>query len=81
MQTSICAHLGDNDRIECTRDHAEHSPEGYYVLRIGGISIFPSDAQLLTIRAAIDACIAARDPFDPRCPHGWDSVAEVPAPQ
>jgi hypothetical protein len=55
----ICAHLEPSDRIECQTQETSTRPEGYPVLAIGTIAVFPSVEQLRRIRDAIDAWLSA----------------------
>ena len=54
-KSSICTHLEPADRFECKTAYSPSRPEGYPVLGIGELSIFPTVEQLRRIRAAIDA--------------------------
>jgi hypothetical protein len=55
----ICAHLEPQDRIECQTQETDSRPEGYPVLGIGPIAVFPSVDQLHEIREEIDAWLSA----------------------
>jgi hypothetical protein len=55
----ICAHLEPTDRIECQTQETESRPEGYPVLDLGPIAVFPSVDQLRRIRDQIDAWLGA----------------------
>jgi hypothetical protein len=55
----ICAHLEPQDRIECQTQETESRPEGYPVLGIGPIAVFPTVEQLRRIREEIDAWLGA----------------------
>ena len=55
----ICAHLEPTDRIECQTQATNSRPEGYPVLGIGPIAVFPSVEQLRRIRDEIDAWLSA----------------------
>jgi hypothetical protein len=56
----ICAHLEPSDRIECQTQANDHRPEGYPVLGLGPIAVFPSVDQLRRIREAIDGWLGAQ---------------------
>ena len=47
------------DRIECQTQETDSRPEGYPVLGIGPIAVFPSVEQLRRIRDAIDGWLSA----------------------
>jgi hypothetical protein len=53
-KTSLCSHLEPTDRIECKTAFSPSRPEGYPVLGVGDLSIFPTERQLRALRAAID---------------------------
>ena len=55
----ICAHLEPTDRIECQTQENDFRPEGYPVLGLGPIAVFPSVEQLRRIRDQIDAWLSA----------------------
>jgi hypothetical protein len=57
--TLICAHLEPTDRIECQTQETSSRPEGYPVLDIGPIAVFPTVEQLRRIRDEIDAWLSA----------------------
>jgi hypothetical protein len=59
MSISACVHLEDDTRIECVTQHTDSKPEGYPVLRIGTVAIFPSLAQLDRIREAAELWLEA----------------------
>jgi hypothetical protein len=52
-RTSSCTHLDPADRIECKTLHTPSRPEGFPVLGLGELSIFPDLGQLRRIRDAI----------------------------
>ena len=56
----ICAHLEPTDRIECQTQTNDCRPEGYPVLDLGPIAVFPTVEQLRRIREAIDAWLSDR---------------------
>jgi hypothetical protein len=55
----ICAHLEPSDRIECQTQETDSRPEGYPVLGLGPIAVFPSVDQLRRIRDEIDVWLGA----------------------
>ena len=55
----ICAHLEPTDRIRCETQETESRPEGYPVLNLGPIAVFPTVEQLRHIREAIDGWLSA----------------------
>jgi hypothetical protein len=55
----ICAHLEPTDRIECQTQETGSRPEGYPVLDLGPIAVFPIVEQLRRIRDEIDAWLGA----------------------
>jgi hypothetical protein len=57
--TMIFAHLETQDRISCHTQETQSRPEGYPVLTLGAIDVFPSVEQLRHLRAAIDAWLSA----------------------
>ena len=54
----ICAHLEPTDRIECQTQETESRPEGYPVLGIGPIAVFPTVEQLRHLRDEIDGWLS-----------------------
>jgi hypothetical protein len=54
----ICAHLEPTDRIACQTQATESRPEGYPVLDLGPIAVFPSVEQLRRLREAIDGWLS-----------------------
>ena len=55
----ICAHLEPQDCIECQTQETDSRPEGYPVLGIGPIAVFPTVEQLRHLRDEIDAWLSA----------------------
>jgi hypothetical protein len=55
----ICAHLEPSDRIACQTKATASRPEGYPVLGIGPIAVFPTMEQLRRLRDEIDAWLGA----------------------
>jgi hypothetical protein len=53
-KTSLCSHLEPTDRIECKTSFSPSRPEGYPVLGVGDLSIFPTAQQLRAIHRAIE---------------------------
>ena len=58
--TTIYAHLEPQDRIRCETQATESLPEGYPVLGLGSIAVFPSVEQLRRIREEIDGWLSAQ---------------------
>ena len=58
--TTIFAHLEPQDRIRCETQATDSQPEGYPVLGLGSIAVFPTVEQLRRIREAIDAWLSDR---------------------
>jgi hypothetical protein len=56
--TTIYAHLEPQDRIRCETQATDSQPEGYPVLGLGPIAVFPTVEQLRRIRAAIDGWLS-----------------------
>ena len=56
----ICAHLEPTDRIECQTQTNDCRPEGYPVLDLGPIAVFPTVEQLRRIREEIDGWLGAQ---------------------
>jgi hypothetical protein len=56
--TLICAHLEPTDRIACQTQATESRPEGYPVLDLGPIALFPTVEQLRRLREAIDGWLS-----------------------
>src|SRR5262249_34592698 len=57
--TTIFAHLEPQDRIRCQTQETRSQPEGYPVLSLGAIDVFPSVEQLRHLRDEIDAWLGA----------------------
>jgi hypothetical protein len=55
----ICAHLEPQDRIRCETQETSSRPEGYPVLGLGPIAVFPTVEQLRQIHDEIDAWLSA----------------------
>ena len=58
--TTIFAHLEPQDRIRCQTHETRSQPEGYPVLSLGAIDVFPSVEQLRRIRDEIDGWLGAQ---------------------
>jgi hypothetical protein len=56
--TTIYAHLEPQDRIRCETQATDSQPEGYPVLGIGAIAVFPTVEQLRRLREAIDGWLS-----------------------
>ena len=57
--TTIFAHLEPQDHIRCETHETHSRPEGYPVLTLGAIDVFPSVEQLRHLRDEIDAWLSA----------------------
>jgi hypothetical protein len=57
--TTIFAHLEPQDRIRCETQETHSRPEGYPVLSLGAIDVFPTVEQLRRLREEIDAWLGA----------------------
>ena len=58
--TTNYAHLEPQDRIRCQTQETRSQPEGYPVLNLGPIDVFPSVEQLRHLRDEIDAWLSAK---------------------
>ena len=58
--TTIFAHLEPQDRIRCQTQETRSQPEGYPVLSLGAIDVFPSVEQLRHLRDEIDGWLGAQ---------------------
>jgi hypothetical protein len=58
-----CVHLGDEDRpqIDCVTQDTPSRPEGYPVLHVGPVAIFPEIGHLRRIRDAITGWLDGPD--------------------
>jgi len=56
--TTIFAHLEPQDRIRCQTQETRSQPEGYPVLSLGPIDVFPSVEQLRHLRGEIDGWLS-----------------------
>jgi hypothetical protein len=56
--TTIFAHLEPQDRIRCQTQETRSQPEGYPVLNLGPIDVFPSVEQLRHLRNEIDGWLS-----------------------
>ena len=56
--TTIFAHLEPQDRIRCQTQETRSQPEGYPVLSLGAIDVFPSVEQLRHLRDEIDGWLS-----------------------
>mgnify|MGYP001574958894 CR=1 FL=1 len=54
MKVISSGHFEPGDKIECVTGRTVDQPNGYPVLWIGSISLFPSVRQLAQIRIAVD---------------------------
>jgi hypothetical protein len=58
-RTAIYAHLEPHDRCRCETQATDSHPEGYPVLHIGDIAVFPTVEQLRGLREEIDRWLSA----------------------
>jgi hypothetical protein len=56
--TTIFAHLEPQDRIRCQTHETRSQPEGYPVLSLGAIDVFPTVEQLRHLRDEIDVWLS-----------------------